>query len=245
MLMMNKKLLDKYYIYDSIFIFSSVGSHLSNEYKNAVFKSWELDRFNSGCVSFNDSDDFPYSKYFKTIIHKSGFKFPNFFYFDDLFKITDNYEYICILDDDLLFEEPNSIIETISKMKDFNISVCSLSNNNKGKTVSYGIMCADNTRTIKITNFCEMGCMILHNNFLKLVKQEYFKNYPLLTDFGFDWFICSLANNTNHIIGIIQYLFFFNPVHVDRNIGYNDWINYKNSIRYIHPVVHRTIDVTS
>lgn len=228
---------------ESTFVFSSVGSELPDDYKQKTFQSWNLDMFDSGCVVYNNN--FPYNNYFKHTLTKTGFKFPNFFFFDEKSNIVDNYEYICVLDDDLLFKEPNSINEAVLLMKKFDISLCSLSNNSKGKKATYSIMGPENADKpkIAITNFCEMGCMIFKNTFLELCKQEYYNKYPKLTDWGFDWFICSLAQQYNLNIGIVKHLSFSNPIQHGRNLGYSDWINYKDKITYIYPTEYRSINV--
>lgn len=232
---------------DSIFIFSSVGSNLSRAYKTKVFRSWNLDHFDSGCVIYNNDSQFPYYNHFKKTINRLGFKFPNFFYFDDKFDIINNYDYICILDDDLLFKQNNSIEETVSVMQKFDISLCSLSNNNEFKKAAYDVMYSSDASKprVAITNFCEMGCMIFHKSLLKLVKQGYENDYRKLTDWGFDWYICSLAEKNNHTIGIVKHLYFSNPFQDHRNIGYYNWIDYKDNINYIHPLTYGIIDVTN
>lgn len=236
---MNKTLQDK------VFVFSSVGSPLSRNHKLNVFKSWNLENFNSGCVIYGD-DEFQYSSFFKTTIKKAGYKFPNFFYFDRIYNIVNKYKYICILDDDLYFQQTNIINETVNLMEQFNISLCSPSNNNDQKKSSYNVMASDkDEKKIIITNFCEMGCMVFKNVFLDLCKTQYYDKYPGLTDWGFDWFICSLANNYNYNIGIINHLSFSNPKQYNRNYGYDDWLNYKNNITYIKPKIHGTIYVKS
>lgn len=226
---------------NSLFVFSSVGSKLDDSYKNQVFTSWELNNFNSGCVIYNDN--FLYNRYFNITLHNKDYKFPNFFYFNSIYAITSKYKYIAILDDDLLFHNINSLNTCLELMKKFNLSLCSLSNNNQGKKSYYPIMASTDTNHLWITNFCEMGCMIFRSSLLKLIIKIYNNKYKKLKDWGFDWFICSLANQYKHNIGIIKNLSFSNPVQSIRDIGKSEWIQYKNEIKYSHPKILRIYDV--
>lgn len=217
---------------DSIFIFSSVGSNIDNSYRSKVFDSWEIQKFDSGC-SIYANESFPYENYFNLVISNQNYKFPNFFYFNSIHNIIDRYKYIAILDDDLLFNEPNSVNQVMLYMNQFNIHLCSLSNNNVGKKTYYKVMHTTTDKCIEITNFCEMGCMIFNNQLLKLIKDEYYKSYQDLKDWGFDWWICSLANKYNYTIGIIKHLSFYNPQQPVRDVAKDSWKKYEDTIQLI------------
>lgn len=229
----------------SIFIFSSVGSScISKEYKNNVFKSWELENFDSGCVIYNKSTGFPYEVHFKKSLIRPGFKFPNLFYFDNTYNVINNNEYICVIDDDLLFKQNNSIVDSVSLMKKFDIALCSLSNSNDCKPSCHEIMSSNHSKSILITNFVEMGCMIFRKDLLKLIKQEHKEKFSELTDFGFDWWICSLANEKKYNIGLMQHISYSNPLQPARDVGKEIWINkYKNQIHYIQPTIYNIVNV--
>lgn len=221
-------------------MFSSVGSELDHIYQNSVFNSWNIKNFHSGCVRYSNNT-FPYENYFKKIKSNRDYKFPNFFYFDSIYKIIDRYEYIAILDDDLLFQNHNSLMLATELMNKFDISLCSLSNTNTGKKSYYPIMSSSNNPSLWITNFCEMGCMIFKNTLLALVKNIYHEKFNNLKDWGFDWWICSLANYCQYKIGIIKHLSFSNPVQKDRDLGKSSWLQYKDEIKYTEPKVLRII----
>lgn len=224
-----------------IFIYSSVGSDdLEDSYKSKVFDSWEINKFDSGCTIYKDSL-FAYRNYFKTVLYNSGYKFPNFFNFNNRFKILDKYKYIAILDDDLLFNQNNSMTQIVYLMKKYNISLCSLSNDNRGKKTFYNVMHKNNKKVIDITNFCEMGCMIFDRKFLRVIQTTYYTSYRDLKDWGFDWWICSMANEFKLKIGIVKYLSFYNPMRSDRDCGKDDWFQYKNTIQFIQPKVYNSI----
>lgn len=227
-------------IHNSIFVFSSVGSSLEYGYQNDVFNSWNIKNFHSGCVRYSNNT-FPYENYFKKIKFNRDYKFPNFFYFDSIYKIIDKYEYIAVLDDDLLFQNKDSILLATKLMQKFDISLCSLSNTNTGKVSYYPIMSSNNDASLWLTNFCEMGCMIFHSKLLKLVKNIYDEKFKNLKDWGFDWWICSLANQYKYNIGIVKHLSFSNPVQKDRDLGRSSWLQYKDQIQYTEPKVLRII----
>jgi len=203
-----------------IFIFSSVGSPLSDEYKNSVYESWQLDQYDSGCVIYSKEDSFDYAKYFDTNICHSGFKFPNFFYFLDRFPdMLDNYNYFAILDDDLFFNQTQTLEKCVFFMDRYDLDICSISNSNAIKKTTYSVMAANKLRNeIWITNFCELGFMIIRKNLLNCFIDYYntnLKNHCL--DWGMDFAICNFASSHNNKIGIIKNMTFTNPRQKIRN----------------------------
>lgn len=208
----------------NIFIFSSVGSKLPFSYKEKTFNSWEIKDFDSGCVIYNQ-DNFLYQTYFQKILYNKNYKFPNFFYFNTIYNIIDKYNYVLICDDDLIFNQKNTINTTISLMSQYDIDLCSISNDCKGKS-SYDIMRSDKPiNEIWISNFCEMGCMFISCNKLKNCLENIL-SYSL-EDYGFDVLISSLFNNNLYKIGIIKNLTFYNPYQKSRYVGYKSWKNAK------------------
>lgn len=224
-----------------VFIFSSVGSSFSEEYKNSVYESWQLDQHDSGCVIYNKEDRFNYAEYFDTSIFHSGFKFPNFFYFLDHFPdILDNYNYFAIIDDDLLFNNSNVFDQCHLISLNNNLDVVSISNDNKKKKSSYSIMRYHSDEpTLWITNFCEMGFMIIKKDFLTKIIQRYYEVDCKVQDYGFDWFISHLAIEYNKKIGIIKHLSYSNPVNKKRSIAwYKSDYNTPKELRSVKPKIY-------
>jgi hypothetical protein len=226
---------------NNLFIFSSVGSSFSDEYKNSVYESWQLDQHDSGCVIYNKEDRFDYAEYFDTSICHSGFKFPNFFYFLDYFPdILDNYNYFAIIDDDLLFNNSDVFNQCCLIGSKNNLDVVSISNDNKKKKSSYHIMRYDSDEpTLWITNFCEMGFMMIKKDFLTKIIQRYCEIDCKVQDYGFDWFISHLAIEYNKKIGIIKHLSYSNPVNQKRSIAwYKKDDSTPKELRYIKPIIY-------
>jgi hypothetical protein len=211
-----------------LFIFSSVGSDLPNTYKESVFNSWQLKNYDNGCVKYSYilsrtlnkqvvCNTFEYRKYFDIVVQKQGYKFPNFFLFNNMFNILDRYSYVAILDDDLLInnqyqEQPFDTI--VSSMKKYNLDICSPMNDGQGKFSEHLnniIEPIPNKRFIFITNFCEMGFMVISSKLLKIIIEEYKKQNLKILDYGFDWFICKIANENLFKIGLINHISFYNP----------------------------------
>ena len=227
---------------NNLFIFSSVGSSFSDEYKNSVYESWQLDQHDSGCVIYNKEDRFDYAEYFDTSICHSGFKFPNFFYFLDYFPdILDNYNYFAIIDDDLLFNNSDVFNQCCLIGSKNNLDVVSISNDNKKKKSPYSIMMryGSDEPTLWITNFCEMGFMIIKKDFLTKIIQRYCEIDCKVQDYGFDWFISHLAIEYNKKIGIIKHLSYSNPVNQKRSIAwYKKDDSTPKELRYIKPIIY-------
>ena len=229
-----------------VFIFSSVGSSFSDEYKNSVYESWELNKYDSGCVIYNKEDSFDYAKYFDTIAYRSGLKFPNFFYFLNRFPdILNNHNYFAILDDDLLFNNSDVFDQCRLISSNNNLDVVSISNDNRKKKSPYSIMKYNPYETaLWITNFCEMGFMIIKKDFLTKIIQRYYELDCKIKDYGFDWFISNLATEYNKKIGIIKHLSYSNPVSEKRNIAwYKRSDNTPKELRSVEPKIYekRTI----
>lgn len=227
---------------NKIFIFSSVGSKLSLKYRQQVFDSWDIKSFDSGCVIFKPNYKFNYSNYFNNTLNGLGFKFPNFFYFLRHYPILDQYKYFAIVDDDLLFNSTETFTYIYNYMETLDLSICSPCNDGVGKK-TYDIMLGNKQqKEIWITNFCEMGCMIIKNDLLKIVIQKYIENKISIVDYGFDWFISSIANNTFAKIGLIKNLTFYNPYNHNRNIGQTEYEKNKDIIHFIQPKVLEKIN---
>lgn len=201
-----------------LFIFSSVGTNHNKDYKNKVFDSWDVKKYNSLCVKYNINDKFNYEYYFDGVITKSGSKFLNLFFCEDCFKIFEKYKYFAVMDDDLLYKKPDSFEKIINLMENFDLDLCSASNDCTGERSWHKIMNAeDPVDEIWISNFCEMGGMFISGKLLSLVKEIYKNNYLYLVDFGMDIFISNICDYFNLKIGIVKNLFYHNPERVELN----------------------------
>lgn len=229
----------------NFFTFSSVGSDLDFDYKQKVFSSWDINFYDSGCVNFKINDKFPYTKYFCDVLHHQGSKFLNLFYFQKKYNIYNQYKYFAIIDDDLFFDQPNTLNSIINLMEIYDIGLASPSNNGFGKDSYYNIMQTSSIKNnaIWITNFCEMGCMIMRQDLLKLIHNKYIHNRYQFIDWGFDRFISRVANNNNIRIGIVKNLTFFNPEQPIRDYGIKEYNKYKKHIKYIDPQIKEIIEI--
>lgn len=215
----------------NVFVFSSVGTYWPGWYKDSTYVSWKLQYYDNACVKYRNDDTFEYSKHFRTVIKNIDYKFPNFIYFNKQFNILDKYKYFAILDDDLRFNQEYAINKTIHTMQKFDVSVCSLSNDAQGKKSSYDIMNSDTIlNEIWITNFCEMGCMIISAEIVKDTIQYLESNNIIIKDFGFDLLITKLSKIKNKRIGIMKNLTFYNPKAQHRNSCKHLWESYRSSI---------------
>jgi len=227
---------------NKLFIFSSVGSRLDINYRQQVFDSWNISSFDNGCVIFKPNCKFNYSDYFDNTLNRLGFKFPNFFYFLRHYPILDQYKYFAVIDDDLLFHNIATFTSIYDYMEKLDLSICSPSNDGVGKK-SYELMLGNKQqKEIWITNFCEMGCMVIRNDLLKIIIQKYIEEKVNIVDYGFDWFICNIANTIKARIGLIKNLNFYNPYNCERNIGLKEYKNNKNIVHFIQPKVLEKIN---
>lgn len=195
-----------------LFVFSSVGSDHSDSFKHKVYKSWELYKYDNACVKYNLADKFSYNKYFNTVLENFNYKFLNFIWFNKKSSILDNYQFISLLDDDLLFNQSDTLSIAILNMIKYSIDICSLSNDGRGKKSWYNIMNTDEPKKeILLTNFCEMGSVIMTSNMCKNIIEAYYKEQLSIVDFGFDLFYSKIANDNNKKIGIFKNLTYYNP----------------------------------
>lgn len=208
------------------FIFSSVGSNLSHNYKIQVFESWQIKDYDSGCVVFSDTDCFDYSQYFNNVLFRKHFKFPNLFYFlSHNPEIVKQYKYIAVLDDDLLFNQHNTIYQAINYMDVYNLSISSISNGCQEKKSPYYVM--NNKGLINelwITNFVEMGFMIIDSKSISNLANT--SDKELVEDYGYDYYICNIANKNNLKIGVFKNLDYTNPQQPNRQ---NGWTTYQKN----------------
>lgn len=220
-----------------MFIFSSVGSPLEHAYKHSVFKSWDINKYDSGCVVYGD-DGFPYDEYFKNTLYKKDLKFPNFLYYIEKYNILDEYKFISILDDDLLFNQVNTIDVVVSLLNDFNLAVCSISNDCKGRN-SYEIMkYQKQSKELWITNFCELGCLFFNSKNLKNILNDI--KFCGLVDYGLDVLISNLIFDSKNKIGLIKCLSFYNPIQPFRYYGQKDWFMNKKNIKVpFHRIIEK------
>lgn len=220
---------------NKLFLFSSVGSKLSDTYKTKVFQSWDYEKVDNGCVIFEKEKSFNYSKYFNICLCRFGFKFPNFFYFLSKIKdISNNYEYFAVLDDDLFFNQSQTLQKCMFLMDHYDLDICSISNSNNQKKTPYSVMAANKLRNeIWITNFCELGFMIIRQNLLNCFIDYYNSNLKnRCLDWGMDFAISNFANDHNNKIGIIKNMTFTNPEQKIRNYSV---INLDTSIdKYVY-----------
>lgn len=223
-----------------LFIFSSVGSNLPYSYKEKVFDSWNTKESDSGCVVYND-DGFEYNKYFKTVLNNKNFKFPNLFYYLSIQQnIVHEYKYIAVLDDDLLLEDNISKITHIMDTHD--LTICSPCNRCVSKRSGHSIMNVEEKENkLLITNFCEMGAMIIESSFLKQIKNKEKK----VEDYGYDYYISNIASKNNKKIGIVSTIGYDNPEQQQRNIAWHTYNNNKDDLllQKIEPLILCVIDL--
>jgi len=195
-----------------IFIFSSVGSDHDDAYKHKVYKSWQLDRYNNGCVRYNNADTFDYSKYFNSILYNRNYKFLNFIWYNKYSNILDNYEFVAMMDDDLYLNHKATFTNAIKYIRKYNIDILSLSNDTSGKASWYNMMNTPKPiEEIWITNFCEMGAIIISSQICKDIIDIYIKQQINIIDFGFDLLFSKIANDNNKTIAISKNLTYHNP----------------------------------
>lgn len=225
------------------FIFSSVGSyHIDNESRHKIFKSWNIENVNSACVVFNFLNDFNYCSYFDNVLYRSGFKFPNlFFYITEFPEILDEYKYIGVIDDDLFIHDKKCIKLLSHYMNQYRLSIISPTNSCLESGSLYHIMrYYPNQNKILITNFCEMGFMLIESSFFAKILESYKQLSKQILDYGFDYFICNLANQENKKIGIVKNLLFTNPQRNRKNVA--DHL-YDGNIRLYKRISPKIIDV--
>lgn len=195
-----------------MFVFSSVGCDQDDAYKHKVYRSWELEHYDSGCVRYRDADKFNYSKYFKSILYNRNYKFLNFIWYNKHANILDNYEFIAMMDDDLYLNNDKTFINAIDYIHKYNLDILSLSNDMSGKASWYNIMNTPKPiKEIWITNFCEMGAIIISSEICKAIIQTYIEQKISIVDFGFDLLFSKIANEKNKTIAIAKNLTYHNP----------------------------------
>lgn len=199
-----------------LFIFTSAGSqNVSFDYKKKAYKTWELNFYDNACVQYNLCDEFIYSKYFNFVIKNKDFKFPNFFWFVKKFDLFEKYKYFAIMDDDLLLNQEKSFTRIVDLMKNFDLDLCSPSCGINGKQSWYDIMKINKesvTNQLWITNFCEMGSMVLSSRVVKKFATIYLENYYDIKDYGMDHIICNFINTNTYKCGIIKNITYYNPI---------------------------------
>lgn len=197
----------------NLYVFSSVGSTNEESENDKVFSSWNMSNYDSGCVVYGANSVFKYNRYFQTVDYHIGMKFPNFIFANHKYQLISKYQYFLIVDDDLIFEQSNILDQMIDTVNKYDLSICSISNNDVlHKRTPYSIMrYTNNVHELWITNFVEMGCMMIRSDLLDLALKKYISDKLTIIDFGWDIFLCGMANGLNRRIGIIKNLSFINP----------------------------------
>jgi hypothetical protein len=162
-------------------IFTSAGDN-TEFYKNWISNNQNYDI----CVIYYGSSEEIYNKYkdkVKFIEKRKGSKFQNFYYFYNKYpEIVNEYEYLFILDDDIIFE-PNDINKMFNYANEYNLLICqpSLTNNS---AISWEI--TRNKPNIKLTytSFVEVGILLFKKEAIDKLMTIY---DPLLICYGVDY----------------------------------------------------------
>lgn len=132
-----------------------------------------------------------------------------------------------------MFEQNYAISQLLKVTIAYNLDICSPSCGNKGKQSWYKIMQKKHNHApneLLITNFCEMGAMILSNRMVYKILEIYNRNilYSHILDYGFDHFICNIANEYNYICGIYKDISYINPSRMPRENHRKKYESVKN-----------------
>lgn len=228
----------------NILVYSSVGSLLDSDYQKDCFLSWQMEFFDSICVRYSDANNFNYAPYFKIQYENKDFKFPNLLFITKNIDIL-KYDYIVCIDDDLKFNQTNTINTVINYMTNYNLNICTISNDCVGKKSSYDIMNSSNLiNELWITNFCEMGCLFFDTRTCASILEQYENNYSEIKDYGIDHMIFNVIDNINTRCGIIKNLTFYNPNQPSRDTKIFGWIINKSlkNLNRVEPHIIETIE---
>lgn len=231
----------------TLFVFSSVGSIDDKIQNQKIYDSWNLKDHDSGCVIYNKTK-FDYSKYFKLVEYNVGMKYPNFIWFNNKHKLLSKYQYFAILDDDLIFTGKDVFDTTIQIMDEYDLSVCSVSNNDTNylhnKITSHDVMrYKPNQQELWITNFCEMGAMFLRQEILETALNKYVVENFYIKDYGWDMYISNICNIYKNKIGIIKNLYFENPRKKTRNTCRAEYERDQSRIPWLVPKIEDRINI--
>lgn len=203
----------------SMLVFSSVGTVHPHEYKRAVFSSWKMGGRDSVCTRYRPDDQFEYGRYFEVVVEMQGHKFTNFFRLAEEFGLARQYSHFAVMDDDLLLTGDDPLKRMADDMERLGLDIASPSNGCGGMKSFHSIMnCSEAVGEVCVTDFCEMGAMILSSRMLEsAIIAHRLEGYEGLRDYGMDMFLCNLANKMGYEIGIFRNVLYHNPNRIPEN----------------------------
>lgn len=208
-------------------IFTSAGDNTSF-YNNWVGNNQNYDIF---LVYYGDNDEnyLKYKDYVTYLYKKKGAKYPNFYHtYNNYSDIIRDYEYIFLLDDDIIFDNVNDINELFSIHNKYDLWLSNPSRKDKSVSKNDHLITEQKPNSLlRYTNFVENGLTI----FSKYAINKFMKYYEgdLNGHFVDYMYINILGKDIKDKYAIIDKISCINPYDNDKQDTKREWSKLKDN----------------